>query len=261
MLRTQAEPIRRRASGLLRAFGVVAAVTVVAACSDDDPGHSHDHDHHHPDGGHSHEDGGHTHDDGSVPDSGPPPDGSIIGNFQWDLPAGFPLPPVPPSNPMSDEKVELGRHLFYDTRLSDNQTQSCASCHEQRLAFTDGRATGLGSTGAAHSRASMSLANVAYNSTLTWGHPLMMDLERQAEAPLLGREPVELGLKSFAQLEERLQPVTRYQELFAAAFPGETQPISAANALKALAAFQRTLISGRVARPTTASCMRGRATP
>ena len=54
---------------------------------------------------------------------------------------------VPADNPMSDAKVELGRHLFYDTRLSANAAQSCVSCHEQARAFTDGRARSVGSTG------------------------------------------------------------------------------------------------------------------
>ena len=70
----------------------------------------------------------------------------------WSVPAGFPLPRVPADNPMSDAKVELGRHLFYDNRLSGNGTQSCATCHQQEHAFADSRAVGLGSTGEKHTR-------------------------------------------------------------------------------------------------------------
>src|SRR5262249_48421904 len=55
--------------------------------------------------------------------------------YVWTLPSGFPAPPVPSDNPMSVAKAELGRHLFYDKRLSGNQTQSCATCHEQSRAF------------------------------------------------------------------------------------------------------------------------------
>ena len=58
--------------------------------------------------------------------------------YVWDLPAGFPRPRVPADNPMTAAKVELGRRLFYDTRLSANGQQSCATCHEQARAFTDG---------------------------------------------------------------------------------------------------------------------------
>src|SRR5262245_14678839 len=81
-------------------------------------------------------------------------------SFEWELPPGFPAPPVPAGNPMSVQKVELGRRLFYDKRLSNNGTFACASCHVQALAFTDGRATAIGSTGQLHPRSSMSLANV-----------------------------------------------------------------------------------------------------
>jgi cytochrome c peroxidase len=148
---------------------------------------------------------------------------------------------------MSDEKVDLGRHLFYDERLSNDETFSCASCHRQALAFTDGFATATGSTGEPHPRSSMSLANVAYASTLTWANPLMGELERQALLPLFGDAPIELGLKSIAQIEQRLRGLAIYRDLFRAAFPGAAEPITANNMNKALAAFQRTLISGRSA--------------
>jgi cytochrome c peroxidase len=167
--------------------------------------------------------------------------------FAWELPPGFPAPPVPPENAMSPQKVELGRRLFYDKRLSKNLTFSCASCHVQALAFTDGRAMAIGSTGQHHPRSSMSLANVAYASTLTWANPLMVTLERQAVVPEFGDAPIELGLSSIAQIEERLRGVTIYRELFRAAFPQADEPITANNMNKALATFQRTLISGRSA--------------
>src|SRR5579864_4577136 len=82
--------------------------------------------------------------------------------FTWNLPAGFPTPRVPADNPMTAAKVELGRHLFYDTRLSGNGQQACATCHEQARAFTDGRQRAVGSTGEVHPRNTMSLVNVAY---------------------------------------------------------------------------------------------------
>jgi cytochrome c peroxidase len=112
--------------------------------------------------------------------------------YEWDLPAGFPMPYVPPDNPMSAAKVELGRHLFYDVRLSGNQTLSCASCHRQELAFTDGLARAVGSTGMIHPRNSMALVNVAYNGSLTWGNHLLLELERQIPIPIFGDNPVEL---------------------------------------------------------------------
>src|SRR5215831_7783357 len=81
--------------------------------------------------------------------------------YVWDLPSGFPRPRVPADNPMTPDKVAVGRYLFYDTRLSGNGQQACATCHEQARAFTDGRARARGSTGEEHPRSSMSLVNVA----------------------------------------------------------------------------------------------------
>src|SRR5262245_25855396 len=94
--------------------------------------------------------------------------GCLADDFDWKLPRGFPRPAVPQSNSMSAAKVELGRRLFYDKRMSRNGTQSCASCHRQERAFTDGRAHAEGSTGELHPRSSMSLVNVVYVPLLTW---------------------------------------------------------------------------------------------
>jgi cytochrome c peroxidase len=67
--------------------------------------------------------------------------------YIWNLPAGFPRPVVPTDNPMSAEKVALGRRLFFDPRLSGNGTQACASCHQRDHGFSDPGATSTGSTG------------------------------------------------------------------------------------------------------------------
>jgi cytochrome c peroxidase len=167
------------------------------------------------------------------------------GGFAWNLPPGFPEPLVPADNPMTQEKVELGRHLFYDKRLSGNQTQSCASCHKQELAFTDGRATGLGSTGQSHVRGAMSLANVAYAATLTWANPTVTELERQAEVPMFGEKPVELGLAGMDDaLLARLRADATYQRLFPAAFPDDADPFSVINVTRAVASFERIIMSG-----------------
>src|SRR3977135_2466727 len=96
---------------------------------------------------------------------------------------------------MSPAKVELGRYLFYDKRISVNGKESCGSCHRQELAFTDGRARAEGTTGQVHPRSSMSLVNVAYVPSLTWANPTLGSLEEQALTPMLGEEPIELGLK------------------------------------------------------------------
>ena len=167
-------------------------------------------------------------------------------DYAWNFPSGFPPPRVPVGNPMSKAKVLLGRYLFYDRRMSVNGTQSCASCHRQQLAFTDGRATALGATGQDHLRSSMSLVNVAYASILTWSDPTLRSLEAQALIPMLSEHPVELGLRgrvSFVFQQMRADPV--YRALFPRAFPAEKGPFTLANVAKALAAFERTIISAR----------------
>src|SRR5581483_1032808 len=114
----------------------------------------------------------------------------------------------------------------------------------QALAFTDGRAHAVGSTGVQHPRSAMSLANVAYASTLTWANPLELDLEHQALIPMMGDDPVELGLQSGDELVARLTGVTAYPPLFAAAWPGDAAPITLEHVVEALASFERTIISG-----------------
>lgn len=168
------------------------------------------------------------------------------GGYVWDLPPGFPRPKVPADNPMTAEKVELGRHLFWDTRLSVNGTFACASCHEPRFAFADNKPRAVGVTGEIHPRSSMSLANVAYSPVLTWANPTLRRLETQALIPMFGEDPVELGLSGLEdELFRRLRAEPRYQRLFRQAFPDDDDPFTLRNLTHALASFQRTLISGR----------------
>src|SRR5262249_50958904 len=160
-------------------------------------------------------------------------------------PSGFPAPMVPADNPMSLAKAELGRHLFYDTRMSANGTQSCATCHEQARAFTDGRVGSVGSTGQVHRRGSMSLVNVAYAQALTWANPSLTRLEEQALVPMYGDHPIELGLDRRDTWVDRLKSDPTYRRLFAAAFDGERQPFTRDHIVKALATFERTIVSAR----------------
>jgi cytochrome c peroxidase len=181
--------------------------------------------------------------------------------WEWHLPTGFPIPSVPEddpdtpeneANPMSWEKVVLGRFLFYDTRMSgcyyeDDQSgceqYACATCHQQELAFTDGMEHAIGSTGQDHPRGSMSLTNVAYASNFTWGNPLIGELEQQALGPMFGETPVELGLTGKEeQLFASLGDDPRYRRLFEEAFPDDS--INLDTITKAIASFERTLISG-----------------
>src|ERR1700744_1400148 len=171
------------------------------------------------------------------------PEGGV---YAWNLPKGFPIPYVPPDNPMTAAKVELGRYLFYDTRMSINGKSSCATCHKQELAFTDGRAVGVGATGESHSRGPMSLVNVAWNASFTWSNPHIKTLEEQALVPMRSLQPVELGLHDDGA---PFLPIARadatYQPLFARAFPGENDPYTVTNVTKAIASFERSIISGQ----------------
>lgn len=163
----------------------------------------------------------------------------------WRLPAWMDPPPVPADNPMSVEKVALGRRLFYELNLSGPGYMACATCHDPRLAFSDHRRTAIGITGQFHPRNSMALANVGYFTTLTWADPNLTRLEDQALVPLLGEHPVEMAVTGS---EERVLSYLRhdpiYPGMFAAAFPGDPDPIVLANAARAIASFERTLISG-----------------
>ena len=163
--------------------------------------------------------------------------------YRWRLPVGFPRPCVPEDNPMTEAKVALGRRLFYERRLSGNGTQSCASCHRPERAFTDGRGRAVGSTGAPHPRGSMSLANVAYGVSLTWVDAHQTTLEGQQLGPMLNRDPVELGLSGLEdEAIARLAADPGYAAAFADAFPGE--PIDLTAVRRAIASFERTLLSG-----------------
>jgi cytochrome c peroxidase len=173
-------------------------------------------------------------------------DSTQAGAWLWALPANFPTPRVPADNPMSEAKVELGKFLFYDRRLSGNGTQACASCHHQDKAFTDGRALAKGSTGEMHPRNSQGLTNVVYNTTLTWANPSLLSLEAQMQVPLFSEAPVELGINdsNVNEVLDRVKTDARYPDLFKAAFPGEDQLVTWGNITRAIATFQRTLISG-----------------
>jgi cytochrome c peroxidase len=164
--------------------------------------------------------------------------------YDWQLRDDIPPPLVPFDNPMSDAKVELGRWLFYDVRLSGNGTMACATCHIQALAFTDGKPRSVGSTGEVHPRSSMSLVNTAYASRLTWANHLLDKLEDQALTPLLGDRPVEMGLGGHEdRLVTLLRSEQRYSELLGEAFPTDADPHSLLNSVRSLAAFVRTIIS------------------
>ena len=165
--------------------------------------------------------------------------------FEWRLPPGFPPPSVPPDNPMSVQKVALGRRLFFETRLSITGDYSCATCHRPELAYTDGKPHALGATGEQVRRSAMSLANVAYNPSFTWGDSRIGSLEAQMRQPLFSEHPVEMGLSGDGATALRALALdAAYAAQFDAAFPGGAS-LSMQHVIQAIAAFERTLISGR----------------
>jgi cytochrome c peroxidase len=164
--------------------------------------------------------------------------------FPFNLPSGVPEPNVPRDNPMSVEKVRLGRRLFYDRRLSRNQTQSCGSCHLPSRAFSDGLTVAVGSTGENTPRNAMGLTNVGYAAALTWSNPVMLELERQALVPMFGENPTELGLiGQEGELLRRLREDALYVRMFRQAFASDAEPVTVTNVTRAIASFERTLLS------------------
>ena len=163
------------------------------------------------------------------------------------VPPGFPAPPIPTGNPLTAARVELGRHLFYDTRLSVNDSYSCASCHIQARAFTDGRVRALGATGQRHRHNTMTIANAAYASSLGWNDPRLLRLEDQLRIPLFGTTPVEMGLTDPLPrgLVRELAADVYYSAAFVRAFPDARVPFDAPHVVAALAAFVRTIFSYR----------------
>ncbi|MEK7723152.1 MAG: MbnH family di-heme enzyme [Acidobacteriota bacterium] len=166
--------------------------------------------------------------------------------YKWNLPKGFPTPSVPEGNPMTDAKVELGRHLFYDKRLSINEKTSCATCHLQEKAFAEDKKTSVGTTGEVHPRNSMGLANVAFNPSFNWANSAVNSLERHHLLPMFGTTPiVEMGMEGKETLMlERVKAEPVYEKLFADAYPKDREKINLNHITQSIASFVRSMISG-----------------
>jgi cytochrome c peroxidase len=170
------------------------------------------------------------------------------GAYPWNLPPGFPPPAVPVDNPMSTAKVALGARLFREQHLSVTKSYACVSCHLPEQAYSDGRAKAVGARGDLTQRSAMTLTNVAYNAAYTWGDSRTRTLESQMRQPLFNDHPIELGLRnSQAEVTHWLSSQDSYRAAFAQAFPEDASPVSIDNVIKAIACYERTLISGRSA--------------
>lgn len=172
---------------------------------------------------------------------GPVPKVTLPAELPFDkVPLGLPAIPVPPENPLTAEKVALGRKLFFDPVLSGDKSVACASCHKPEKAFGGGEASSTGIGGQKTKRRAPPLLNRAYGSTFFWDGRAK-SLEEQALKPI--EDPTEMGAK-LPDVLARLSADKAYAAAFAKAFPGEG--VSADTLAKALASFERVLLRGDV---------------
>lgn len=169
---------------------------------------------------------------------------SLSEQYVFNLPYSFPEPFIPENNKLTKDKVKLGKYLFYDKRLSIDNSVSCGTCHIQSKAFTDGKKVAIGVHNSIHSKNSMSLTNIVYNTSLTWANPNLNNMESQMLIPIFGETPPEMGMSGKEDiLIKRLKDEKLYTELFKKAYPEEKDLYTVNNITKAIASFQRTLIS------------------
>jgi cytochrome c peroxidase len=146
--------------------------------------------------------------------------------------------PAPADNATTEEKVELGKMLYHDPRLSSTGTVSCASCHNTMLGGDDNRPNSMGVNGQTGGRSAPTVWNSAFNVVQFWDGRAA-SLEAQAAGPVTNA--IEMGMKSWDEVVARLQSIEGYQVAFEQAFGKDS--ISKDNATKAIAAYERTLIT------------------
>ncbi|MFK7925252.1 MAG: cytochrome-c peroxidase [Bacteroidia bacterium] len=157
--------------------------------------------------------------------------------YELEIPAGFPAPLIPADNPMTVEKVELGKKLFYDPNLSADGTVSCASCHFPDRGFADTVSLSKGFEGRLGGRNAMSLTNIAYAQSLFWDGGVD-NLEDQALHPIIDEREMAADP---ADILSYLNGDAAYYEMFDQAFGGPATILAVVNSL---ASFERTLLSG-----------------
>jgi cytochrome c peroxidase len=148
-------------------------------------------------------------------------------------------PPVPEDNPQTPEKEELGKLLYFEPRLSQSSIISCSSCHNLGLGGTDRIPTSLGHDFQTGGRNAPTVLNAAFFNQQFWDGRAA-SLEEQAQGPI--QAGVEMAMPPDMAVE-RMKSITGYLPYFEAAFPGEEDPITFDNIAKAIAAFERTLIT------------------
>ena len=148
-------------------------------------------------------------------------------------------PPVPADNPMTPAKIELGKQLFMDPRLSVDGTVSCNTCHNVMSSGTDSRSVSVGVSGQKGGRSAPTVWNAAYLTAQFWDGRAAT-LEDQAKGPILN--PIEMGMPNAEAVVTRLKAIPGYQKQFAAVFGG-ADPLTYDNIAKAIATYERTLIT------------------
>ncbi|WP_058553654.1 cytochrome-c peroxidase [Thiohalocapsa sp. ML1] len=149
-------------------------------------------------------------------------------------------PPIPADNPQSPAKIELGKALYFDPRFSADGNISCNSCHNLMAGGDDNRPNSIGFHDARGSRSAPTVWNAAFHTVQFWDGRAAT-LEDQAKGPVVN--PVEMGMASLDAAMARLRQIDGYIPLFEAAFPDDPSPVTANNAARAVAAFERTLIT------------------
>jgi cytochrome c peroxidase len=156
-------------------------------------------------------------------------------------PLGLPPVPIPSDNPQTPEKIALGKLLFEDKRFSADGTVSCATCHDPQKVFTDGLPTSEGIKKLKGTRNAPTVVNVAYYDSQFWDGR-RSSLEEQSKDPLIN--PIEHGLPSHGPILETIRKDESYTSQFRNVFGVAPQQITIDHVAKAIASFERTLISG-----------------
>ena len=163
---------------------------------------------------------------------------TLAGAAERRVPLGLDLyMPVPEDNPLTPERIALGRRLFSDRVLSRDGTRSCASCHDPRRAFTDGRAVAIGVRGQRGTRSAPALINRGYGRAQFWDGRAR-SLEQQAVEPIANPKELDLGLDDAV---DRLARSRAYRDRFEAAFG---RPVNADDLARALASYVRSILAG-----------------
>ncbi len=162
------------------------------------------------------------------------------GEYKLKVPLGLEdqKPYIPPDNPLTSEKIALGKQLYYDKRLSLDKTVACASCHSPSFGFTDGQPVATGIRGQKGGRSAPTIINRVFSKEQFWDGRAA-DLEAQAKGPIAA--PIEMGFTHEGVIK-RLRGIKGYREQFKKVFGTEDFTID--HVAKAIASFERTVISG-----------------